>query len=99
MKAPWPVSMFNVGTVYFLDLFTILMDEMDPNETVVGRWATLLTGGRLIRTHRSHGVLMCHWDLPSEYFKSALGGMLQLITNKEVTINQKHQKKLMRKTN
>ena len=76
---------------------TILMDEMDPNETVVGRWATLLTAGRLIRTNRSHGVLMCHWALPSEYFKSALGGML--ITNKEVTINQKHPKKLMRKTN
>jgi hypothetical protein len=90
MKAPWSVSMLNVGTVYFLDLFTILMDEMDPNLTVVGRWATLLTGGRLIRTHRSHGVVICHWALPSAYFTSALGGIL--ITNKEVTSHQKHQK-------
>jgi len=70
---------------------------MDPNETVVGRWATLFTGGRLIRTHKSHGDLMCHWDLPSKYVKSTLGGML--IKNKEVLINQKHPKKVVRKTN
>ncbi len=69
------------------------MDEMDARESVVGRWGTLFTGGRLIRTHKSHGDLMCHWDLPSEYVKSTL---LRWHAG-QVTINQKHPEKVMRK--
>ena len=89
--------MFNAGQVYLFAFFTILMDEMLPNETVVARWGTLLIAGRLVWTHRSQGALMYHLALPSEYVKSGLGGML--ITNNEMSMKQKHQKNLMRKTN